>query len=128
MACATFWVEIPNCNGTSTRSCSTTMPTCSSLQLTRKLSMPLARFSKAILRLRLSSITSHWSFFFSGRRQALLWQRSLQSAVGARWSFCLGSLLPKVAPLVSPILLPRIVTSLTFLKSSSACHKVIRLF
>ena len=39
-----------------------------------------------------------------------------------------GPLIPKVVPLVSPILLPRIVTSLTFQPSSSACNKVIRLF
>ena len=44
---------------TSTRSRNSVMPTFTSLQLSRYLSMPLARFSKAIIRLRLSSITSH---------------------------------------------------------------------
>ena len=40
----------------------------------------------------------------------------------------LGSLIPKVVPLVSPILLPRTISSLAFQPSPSACHKVVRLF
>ena len=43
------------------RSCNFVLATFTSLLLSRYLSMPLARFSKAILRLRLSSITTQWS-------------------------------------------------------------------
>ena len=67
-------------------------------------------------------------FFFSGRRRTLLRQRSLQSAIGARWSFCFGSLMQKIVSLVSPTFLPRIVSPLTFQSSSSACNEVNRLF
>ena len=45
----------------SNRSCNSVMPTFTSLQLSRYLSISLARFSKANFRLRLSSIKTQWS-------------------------------------------------------------------
>ena len=119
---------IPNYCGTSNRSCNSVMPTFTSLLLSRVSQHARGQVLKS--NPSPSPFFHHFPlvFFFSGRRRALLKQRSFVELLEHGGAFRLGSMIPKVVPLVLPVLLPCTVSSLTFQPSSSDCNKVIRLF
>ena len=120
--------HLPNRNtvfsDTSSRSCNFVMPTFTSSVVSRYLSISFANFSKAIPRLRLSSIRTQQPSSLAD--DGLCCGNGVCGGpVGARWGFCHCSLILNVMPLVLPTLLLCTVSSLAFQPSSSVCHEVV---